>query len=83
MNIYHTNVLLHIVKVNNKSFMLLMSTKYNAAKEIKALAMSQGMSTLRESAMKKAIDGDTSLEEVFRVTTDDDALDSEEPIEEK
>ncbi len=36
--------------------------------EVEALAMSQGMQTLQQSAMDKAIAGETSLEEVARVT---------------
>ncbi|WP_028854812.1 type IV-A pilus assembly ATPase PilB [Psychrilyobacter atlanticus] len=36
--------------------------------EIKKLAMEKGMDTLRESGMKKAISGVTSLDEVMRVT---------------
>jgi type II secretory ATPase GspE/PulE/Tfp pilus assembly ATPase PilB-like protein len=38
------------------------------ANELKALARKQGMQTLRESAIAKALTGETSLEEVFRVT---------------
>ncbi len=39
-----------------------------SAQELKALAKSEGMNSLRESAIAKALAGDTSLEEVFRVT---------------
>jgi type IV pilus assembly protein PilB len=39
---------------------------------IKSVAQKQGMSTLRESALAKAIAGETSLEEVFRVTTEEE-----------
>lgn len=36
--------------------------------EIEALAIKKGMSTLKEEAMKKAIAGTSTLEEVFRIT---------------
>lgn len=39
-----------------------------SAQELKALAKKEGMNSLRESAIAKALAGDTSLEEVFRVT---------------
>ncbi|HCM42254.1 MAG TPA: ATPase, T2SS/T4P/T4SS family [Candidatus Omnitrophota bacterium] len=39
-----------------------------SAQELKSLAKGEGMNTLRESAMAKALAGETSLEEVFRVT---------------
>ncbi len=39
-----------------------------SAQELKTLAKQEGMNSLRESAMAKALAGDTSLEEVFRVT---------------
>lgn len=42
-----------------------------SAEAIKVFAHEQGMSTLRESAIRKAIAGETSLEEVFRVTSED------------
>lgn len=38
---------------------------------IKNKARENGMTTLRECALRKASDGDTSLEEVFRVTAED------------
>ncbi len=37
-------------------------------------ARENGMNTLRESAIQKALSGETSLEEVFRVTTEDTSL---------
>ena len=42
-----------------------------SAEEIKLFAHGEGMSTLRESALQKALEGETSLEEVFRVTSED------------
>lgn len=41
------------------------------AEKIKVMAHKMGMSTLRECALRKAIDGETTLEEVFRVTGED------------
>ena len=38
---------------------------------IKQKAREHGMNTLRESAVQKALTGETSLDEVFRVTTAD------------
>ena len=42
------------------------------AKAIKKLAMEQGMATLRDSAFKKVLAGETSLEEAIRQTQTDD-----------
>jgi type II secretory ATPase GspE/PulE/Tfp pilus assembly ATPase PilB-like protein len=42
-----------------------------SADQLTRKARSNGMNTLRESAIKKALAGDTSVEEVFRVTTED------------
>lgn len=39
--------------------------------ELGKAARAHGMNTLRESAIQKAMTGETSLEEVFRVTTED------------
>jgi len=45
----------------------------NASSEaIKSAGRKAGMTTLRECAVRKAIAGDTSIEEVFRVTTSDE-----------
>lgn len=44
-----------------------------SADEIKALACKMGMATLRECAVQKALAGETSLEEVFRVTGEESA----------
>ncbi len=41
------------------------------AETIKSLAQSEGMTTLRECAVRKALAGETTLDEVFRVTTVD------------
>lgn len=48
--------------------------KGEGAEAIKAFAHSQGMTTLRECAVRKALDGETTIEEVFRVTTADQGL---------
>lgn len=39
--------------------------------EVSRTAREKGMNTLRESALQKALSGETSIEEVFRVTTED------------
>lgn len=44
------------------------------AEKIKSLAHGMGMSTLRQCALRKAIAGETTLEEVFRVTGEDQAI---------
>ncbi|HTK91520.1 MAG TPA: type II secretion system protein GspE, partial [Verrucomicrobiae bacterium] len=36
--------------------------------EIRELALSQGMKTLRQNALQKVLDGVTTIEEVLRVT---------------
>ncbi len=43
-------------------------TRNAMAEEIKEAAKRQGMTTLRECALRKALAGETTLEEVFRVT---------------
>lgn len=45
------------------------------SEQIKALAHKLGLSTLRESAIQKALAGETTLEEVLRVTSEDQGLD--------
>lgn len=45
-----------------------------SADQIKIKARENGMTTLRESALLKAVNGETSIEEVFRVTTEDPSL---------
>ena len=42
--------------------------------EIKQLARRQGMTTLRESGVQKALAGTTSLDEVLRVTAGDQEI---------
>jgi len=44
------------------------------ADAIKAAARKEGMTTLRESAVRKVVDGETTVEEVFRVTMPDQAI---------
>ena len=51
--------------------------KRTSGEEIKQSARRQGMSTLRESGIKKALAGETSLDEVFRVTAGDQELEVE------
>ncbi len=45
--------------------------KGKSAEEIKQIAQSEGMTTLRECAVRKALEGETTVEEVYRVTTSD------------
>ena len=51
--------------------------KRTAADEIKQFARRHGMSTLRESGIERALVGETSLDEVFRVTAGDQELEVE------
>ncbi len=53
------------------------------AEKIKTLAHDLGMTTLRECALRKAMAGETTLEEVFRVTTEDQAIRKKMDAEEK
>lgn len=48
--------------------------KHASGEDIKQCARRQGMSTLRESGIQKALTGDTSLDEVYRVTAGDQEL---------
>ncbi|MSR76983.1 MAG: type II secretion system protein GspE [Candidatus Omnitrophica bacterium] len=45
--------------------------KGEGAEDIKLFARSQGMTTLRESAIEKGLAGETTIDEIFRVTTSD------------
>ena len=45
-----------------------------SAEKIKVMAHSNGMTTLRQCAIRKALAGETTLEEVFRVTNEDQGL---------
>jgi type IV pilus assembly protein PilB len=45
----------------------------STAEQIKIAAQREGMTTLYHSALRKATEGETTLEEVFRVTSDDKA----------
>ena len=54
-----------------KPAILEMIMRGDSADLIKEKAREQGMNTLRESAIQKALTGETSLEEVFRVTVAD------------
>ena len=51
--------------------------KAASAEGIRAAAHRQGMTTLRECAIRKALAGETSLEEVYRVTSEDHGFDEE------
>lgn len=53
------------------------------AEKIKTLAHDEGMTTLRECALRKAMAGETTLEEVFRVTTEDQAIRKQQQDQEK
>ncbi|MBI4394785.1 MAG: Flp pilus assembly complex ATPase component TadA [Candidatus Omnitrophica bacterium] len=54
-----------------------MIMKRAPAEDIKQFARRHGMNTLRESGIEKALAGDTSLDEVFRVTAGDQELEVE------
>ncbi len=45
--------------------------KHAASEDLKCMARKEGMTTLRESGLEKALKGETSIEEVFRLTADD------------
>ena len=47
-----------------------LTTKRDGSHVIKQVAVEKGMSTLREDGMRKALAGETTLEEVYRVTQD-------------
>ena len=57
--------------------------KGGTSEEIKVLAHKIGLSTLRESAIRKALAGETTLEEVVRVTSEDQGMDREKDDKEK
>ena len=48
--------------------------KTTKAEEIKQAARQEGMTTLRQSGIEKALNGETSLDEVFRVTAGDQEI---------
>ena len=54
-----------------------MILKRASGEDIKQMARKQGMSTLRESGIQKALLGDTSIDEVYRVTAGDQELEVE------
>jgi len=45
---------------------------HQSASRIKAMAMEQGMTTLRQDGWRKVLAGQTTIEEVIRVSTEDD-----------
>ena len=45
-----------------------MAVEHSSASEIKKVALAEGMVTLRDDGLRKAIDGLTTLEEMLRVT---------------
>ena len=51
-----------------------MILKHASGEDIKQCARKQGMHTLRESGVQKALLGDTSIDEVYRVTAGDQEL---------
>lgn len=51
------------------------------ADEIKQIARPEGMTSLRESGIQKVLDGETTIEEVLRITTEDaPAVNRSEPL---
>ncbi len=50
--------------------------------EIKNAARIEGMTTLRECAVKKAVEGETTVEEVYRMTAADEGPSAKKPKEE-
>jgi type IV pilus assembly protein PilB len=48
-----------------------MIIKCAPANQLKEYAVKHGMATLRDNALKKFINGDTTLEEVLRITTEE------------
>ncbi|MBI4431441.1 MAG: Flp pilus assembly complex ATPase component TadA [Candidatus Omnitrophica bacterium] len=60
-----TEVLLLTPKIND------LIVKQETADVIKATARKEGMTTLRESVIRKVVHGETSVEEVYRVTMPD------------
>lgn len=73
-------VITEMLEMNTQVRDLIM--KGGSAEQIKNLGRTMGLGTLRESAMRKAIAGETTLEEVIRVTSEDGADDEAEPTEE-
>ncbi len=49
-----------------------MILEHRSAGQIKELAVSQGMTTLRQDGWRKVLAGETTIEEVVRVTTEDE-----------
>jgi type II secretory ATPase GspE/PulE/Tfp pilus assembly ATPase PilB-like protein len=43
-----------------------------SAGQIKAVAVNEGMTTLRQDGWRKVLSGQTTIEEVIRVSTEDD-----------
>ena len=74
------SVITEILRMTPEVLDLIM--KSASAEQIKNCAREQGMSTLRECAVRKALAGETSLEEVFRVTSEDAVEDEASPLTE-
>ena len=53
-------------------------SKRGSAEEIKDVALSEGMHTLRMSASRMVMEGITSFSEMIKVSFDNDAMDMEE-----
>jgi type II secretory ATPase GspE/PulE/Tfp pilus assembly ATPase PilB-like protein len=49
-----------------------MILEHRAASQIKAISMRDGMTTLRQDGWRKVLAGETTIDEVLRVTTEDD-----------
>ena len=61
-------VIFEIMEVNDELKLVILST--SDANAIKATAMEQGMTTLRQCGLEKLLEGVTTVEEVMRVTQD-------------
>ncbi len=70
------SVITEILEMTPEVRELIMEGK--TAEHIKKIAHDHGMTTLRECAVRKALAGDTSLEEVFRMTSEDQGFEEEE-----
>ena len=65
-------VISEVLMMTSKIRALIMKT--TKAEEIKQAARQEGMTTLRQSGIEKALNGETSLDEVFRVTAGDQEI---------
>jgi type IV pilus assembly protein PilB len=65
------NAIFEVLEVNDEIRNCLISQPHST--KVREIAVSHGMHVLRESGLKKAISGETSLEEVIEVTIDEQA----------